>query len=59
MTLLLVVKTFATSDKYLYFAFRTVSCKEFILKCFAAIEVQLFFARSSHAPYPFEGKTLA
>ena len=42
MTLLLVVKTFATSDKYLYFAFGTVSCKEFILKCFAAIEVQLF-----------------
>lgn len=57
MTLLLVVKTFATSDKYLYFAFGTVSCKEFILKYFAAIEVQL--ARSSHAPYPFEGKTLA
>ena len=47
MTLLLVVKTFATSDKYLYFAFGTVSCKEFILKYFAAIEVRLFFLFSA------------
>ncbi len=47
MTLLLVVKTFATSDKYLYFAFRTVSCKEFILKCFAAIDVQLFLQEAA------------
>lgn len=47
MTLLLVVKTFATSDKYLYFAFGTVSCKEFILKYFAAIEVQLFLQEAA------------
>ena len=47
MTLLLDSKTFATSDKYLYFAFGTVSCKEFILKCFAAIEVQLFLQEAA------------
>ena len=47
MTLLLVVKTFATSDKYLYFAFGTVSCKEFILKCFTAIEVRLFLQEAA------------